>query len=91
MLQTVDAAVIPQWEEAAVDLATTAVCGSSFFCAVAAALEAVTDAETTAACGSSFSCAAAAASAAATDAAVTANFKTDGGVIHPAVFYFFPC
>ena len=67
MLQTVDAAVIPQWEEAAVDLATTAVCGSSF------------------------SCAAAAASAAATDAAVTANFKTDGGVIHPAVFYFFPC
>ena len=67
MLQTVDAAVIPQWEEAAVDLATTAVCGSSFFCAAAAA------------------------SAAATDAAVTANFKTDGGVIHPAVFYFFPC
>ena len=72
MLQTVDAAVIPQWEEAAVDLATTAVCGSSFFCVAAAALEAVTDAETTAACGSSFSCAAAAASAAATDAAVTA-------------------
>ena len=83
-----DAAVIPQWEEVAVDLATTAVCGSSFFCAVAAALATVTDAETTAACGSSFSCAAAAAS---TDAAVTANFKTDGGVIHPAVFYFFPC
>ena len=66
MLQTVDAAVIPQWEEAAVDLATTAVCGSSFFCAAAAA------------------------SAAATDAAVTANFKTDGGVIHPAVFLFLP-
>ena len=66
-------------------------CGSSFFCAAAAALATVTDAETTAACGSSFSCAAAAASAAATDAAVTANFKTDGGVIHPAVFYFFPC
>ena len=37
MLQTVDAAVIPQWEEAAVDLATTAVCGSSFFCAAVAA------------------------------------------------------
>ena len=68
MLQTVDAAVIPQWEEAAVDLATTAVCGSSFFCAAAAALATVTDAETTAACGSSFSCAAAAALAE-TDAA----------------------
>ena len=70
-------------------------CGSSFCSAAAAdAAEtdsAVMDAETTAACGSSFSCAAAAASAAATDAAVTANFKTDGGVIHPAVFYFFPC
>ena len=63
-----DAAVIPQWEEAAVDLATTAVCGSSFFCAAAAALATVTDAETTAACGSSFSCAAAAALAE-TDAA----------------------
>ena len=68
MLQTVDAAVIPQWEEAAVDLATTAVCGSSFFCVAAAALATVTDAETTAACGSSFSCAAAAALAE-TDAA----------------------
>jgi len=77
----------------AVDLAVVpaAGSGSSFFCAAAAALATVTDAETTAACGSSFSCAAAAASAAATAAAVTANFKTDGGVIHPAVFYFFPC
>ena len=71
-------------------------CGLSFFCAAAADAE-ITDAAAdlamaaTAACGSSFSCAAAAASAAATDAAVTANFKTDGGVIHPAVFYFFPC
>ena len=55
------------------------------------AVDAEADLEETAACGSSFSCAAAAASAAATDAAVTANFKTDGGVIHPAVFYFFPC
>ena len=67
MLQTVDAAVIPQWEEAAVDLATTAVCGSSFFCAAAADAE-ITDAAAdlamaaTAACGSSFCCAAAAVS-----------------------------
>ena len=70
------------------------VCGLSFFSAAAADAEtdsAETDSEMTAACGSSFFCAAAAASAAATDAAVTANFKTDGGVIHPAVFYFFPC
>ena len=51
-----------------IHLEETAVSGSFFFCAAAAALATVTDAETTAACGSSFSCAAAAASAE-TDAA----------------------
>ena len=53
--------------DAEVDLEETAVCGSSFFCAAAAASDGVaatTDvaAETTAACGSSFSSAAAAVS-----------------------------
>mgnify|MGYP003209568396 CR=1 FL=1 len=48
MLQTVDAAVILEWEEAAADWVTTAVCGSSFFCAAAEASAATTDADATA-------------------------------------------
>ncbi len=82
MLQTVDADVIQQWEEAtaaAVLAAITAACGSSFFLSSAAdaaadLTEADADAaETTAACGSSFFSSSAADVISAADADATAK------------------
>ena len=52
MLQTVDAAVIQQWEEATADAVsaavTTAACGSSFFLSSAADVVSAADADATA-------------------------------------------
>ncbi len=82
MLQTVDAAVIQQWEEATADAVsaavTTAACGLSFSLSSAADAAAdMTEADAavamTAACGSSFFLSSAADVVSAADADATAN------------------